>query len=213
MTKSTESRTVDWSAFRDLLARTSVSILFVLFSLNLLADFRDTHRLTGLLLLVSEAMIVVLMVFRRRARWVDRSWAAAAVTAISVGGPPLLRPIESSAALVADSVTATITCAGLLLVIVAKYTLGRSFGIVPANRGVVAQGPYQFMRHPIYDGYLITHVSFVFAHPSARNITLALVADIALVVRALMEERILQHDETYREYCQRVSWHLLPGVF
>ena len=47
---------------------------------------------------------------------------------------------------------------GLVLVVVGKMALGRSFGIVPANRGVVVRGPYTLVRHPIYTGYLITHV-------------------------------------------------------
>ena len=46
-----------------------------------------------------------------------------------------------------------------------KITLGRSFGVVPANRGVVVGGPYNFVRHPIYTGYLITHVAFLVANP------------------------------------------------
>ena len=40
-----------------------------------------------------------------------------------------------------------------------------------------------------------------------------LVADTALIVRALMEERVLSSDASYRQYCQRVGWHLVPGVF
>ena len=38
--------------------------------------------------------------------------------------------------------------------------LGRSFGVAPANRGIVVRGPYSFVRHPIYTGYLITHTGF-----------------------------------------------------
>ena len=36
---------------------------------------------------------------------------------------------------------------------------------------------------------------------------------MALVVRALLEERVLIQDERYRAYCARVGWHLMPGVF
>jgi protein-S-isoprenylcysteine O-methyltransferase Ste14 len=164
------------------------------------------------LLVISEAMIVVLMVFRRRASTVDRSMLAALVTFVSVAGPPLLRPVDTGA-LLPDLATAFLTTVGLALVIAAKFTLGRSFGIVPANRGVVASGPYLLMRHPIYTGYLVTHVSFLLAHPTPRNMVLILLADSALVWRALMEERVLEHDERYRDYRSRVGWRLVPGVF
>ena len=52
------------------------------------------------------------------------------------------------------------------IIIAGKLTLGRSFGLMPANRGVVSSGIYRFVRHPIYAGYLITHVAFLAAHPT-----------------------------------------------
>jgi len=99
------------------------------------------------------------------------------------------------------------------LVIMGKLTLGRSFGIVPANRGVVARGPYNVVRHPIYAGYLISHVAFLVANPGPWNATVVVIGDGALIARALMEERVLSADATYQAYCRRVGWHLVPGVF
>jgi protein-S-isoprenylcysteine O-methyltransferase Ste14 len=77
----------------------------------------------------------------------------------------------------------------------------------------VAQGPYTLMRHPIYTGYMITHVGFLAAHPTTMNVIVVLISDTALIVRALLEERVLNQDEQYRAYCARVGWHLMPGVF
>ena len=51
-----------------------------------------------------------------------------------------------------------------------KLALGRSFGIVAANRGVVSSGPYRLVRHPIYLGYLVTHAGFLLSNMSARNV-------------------------------------------
>lgn len=197
---------------RDLVARVTIGTLFVLLSLNLLGDFIRTGRVTGLLLLVSESLVVILTIVRRRATLVDRSAVAATMTTISVVGPPLLRA-GSDPGLAPDVLTATMSGLGLLLVITAKMTLGRSFGLAPANRGVVARGPYTLVRHPIYTGYLITHVAFIMAHPTTLNIVVVLLADTALIVRALIEERILGADAKYEAYCRRVGWHLVPGVF
>jgi len=196
----------------DICARALVCALFTMLSIRLLADFMQTGRMTGLLLLASESLVVVLTMLRRRAQRVDRSVAAAVVTIVSLVGTPLLRPI-SALSPVADSVTVLISALGLTLVVVGKIALGRSFGLVPANRGVVVRGPYTFVRHPIYTGYLVTHVAFVMAHPSPRNAIIIVVADAALVLRALMEERTLSGDAAYQGYCQRVGWHLVPGVF
>ena len=196
----------------DLLARTLVGALFLLMSMNLFEDFLRTHRITGLLLLVSESLVVVLTVLRRRAHLVDTSAGALAITAIALVGPPLFRTGDAPA-LLPDAFTAVVSCAAICLVIAGKFTLGRSFGIVPANRGVVDKGPYLLVRHPIYAGYIISHLAFVAAYPRPWNIAVLIIADSALVCRALFEERLLRHDERYQAYCGRVGWHLVPGLF
>jgi protein-S-isoprenylcysteine O-methyltransferase Ste14 len=196
----------------DLLARALVASLFTRLCIELLNDFLRTGHVTGLMLLASELLVVVLTVFRRPAQVVDRSLLAFTVTALTVIGPPLFRASESPG-LLSDSVTAGISMVGLLVVIVGKISIGRSFGIVPANRGVVVRGPYTLVRHPIYTGYLITYIAFVLAHPRPWNLAILLCAGPAFAVRALLEERVLSRDDTYRAYCERVGWHLVPGVF
>ena len=199
-------------AARDLAARAVVIALFTLLSINLLGDFLKTGRTTGLLLLAGEALVVVLTVFRRRAQLIDRSLVAGAITVVSLVGPPLLRATKGEG-LLPDVVTTVISGIGLALVIVGKLTLGRSFGIAPANRGVVVRGPYNVVRHPIYAGYLVTHIAFFVANPGPWNAAVVVIGDSALVIRALIEERVLGGDEGYQAYCRRVGWHLVPGVF
>lgn len=196
----------------DILARAAVGGLFALLSINLLTDFIQTQRMTGLLLLVSESLVVVLTILRRRASIVDRSPGAAVVTAASLVGPVLLRTAQGSG-LLPDVATVVISAVGLIVVIAGKITLGRSFGIVPANRGVVIAGPYGIVRHPIYAGYVLTHVGFACAYPTAWNVALVVLTDAALMIRALYEERVLAGDRVYQTYCRRVAWHVVPGVF
>jgi len=197
---------------RDLAARVAVGALFALMSANLLGDFISTGHITGLLLLVSESLVVIFTIMRRPAALVDRSAAAGVVTMMSVAGPPLLRASHLPA-MVPDIVTACLLASGLIVVIIGKLTLGRSFGLVPANRGVVVGGPYSFVRHPIYTGYLIAHLAFLIANPMPLNAIIIGLADGALIIRALMEERVLVRDVVYQAYCRRVGWHLVPGVF
>jgi protein-S-isoprenylcysteine O-methyltransferase Ste14 len=198
---------------KELAARATIVVLFSMLSINLFGEYLRTGHVTGLLLLVGESLVVVLTIVRRRAIAVDRSVAAAIMTSVSLVGPVLMRATSTPASLMSDQMTALLSAIGLLLVVMGKMTLGRSFGVVPANRGVVVRGPYALVRHPIYTGYLITHAAFLLAHPAPWNLTIVLVADTALVLRALMEERVLSTDASYRLYCQRVGWHLVPGVF
>jgi len=198
----------------DWVARIIVCLMFGALCVNILEEFLRTGHITGLMLLASESLVIVLTLARRRATIVDRSIPAGIVTLVSVAGPPLMRADHDIVALAApDMLTGIISLLALVLIVSGKLTLGRSFGLVPANRGVVVQGPYSAVRHPIYSGYLVAHVAFLAAHPSTWNVVVFAIADGALIVRALMEERVLTTDADYRDYCARVSWHLIPGVF
>ena len=99
------------------------------------------------------------------------------------------------------------------MIITGKMTLGRSFGLMPAHRGLVCTGIYGWVRHPIYAGYLLTHAAFLVAHPSAWNVLLLVVSDLSLLLRAGYEERTLARDPEYVGYMERVRWRVLPGVF
>src|SRR5512141_432349 len=138
----------------DIGARAVVIVLFSLMAMRFGADFLATGRITGLLLLVSEVLVVALTVLRRSAAAVDRSMRARLLTALSMLGPPLLQPGHLPA-LAPEAATVAISAVGLAIVIAGKLTLGRSFGLMPANRGVVSSGVYRFVRHPIYLGYLL----------------------------------------------------------
>jgi protein-S-isoprenylcysteine O-methyltransferase Ste14 len=196
----------------ELAARAMIVALFSLMVYRIGTNFLETGRFTGLLLLASEALVVVLTVFRRAPALVDRSLRARLLTTIAMMGPPLVVP-STKHPLVSDALTVGVCAVGLLVVIVGKLSLGRSFGLIPANRGIVSTGLYRFVRHPIYLGYLITHVAFIAANPTTWNLALLVVADIALMARAVCEEETLAKDDRYREYQTKVRWRVVPGLF
>jgi protein-S-isoprenylcysteine O-methyltransferase Ste14 len=91
-------------------------------------------------------------------------------------------------------------------------SLGRSFGIVPANRGVRTGGPYRFVRHPAYSGYVLTGAGYLLENPSIRNACLFAVVTLAQAVRIVEEERTLAGDPAYRAYARRVRSRVVPYV-
>jgi protein-S-isoprenylcysteine O-methyltransferase Ste14 len=196
----------------DLASKIVIVALFSSMAIRLAQDCARTGHATGLLLLASEALVVALTIVRRSAESVDRSWVARIITTFSTFGPPLVKP-NSLYALAPESLTLMICSLGLFLVVSGKISLGRSFGLVPANRGVVSSGMYRFVRHPIYLGYLITHVGFAIANPLGWNWAVLMAADVALMVRAVLEEKTLAQDPAYRDYMQRTRWRIVPGVF
>ena len=192
-------------------SRVLTGALFLALAWRLLGDFLITNRSTDLLLLVGESLVVVLTCLRRPASVVDRRPIVRMVTAISMTLPLMSAPAHT-APIIPETVAAMLLGFGLLIVVGGKISLGYSFGLLPANRGVMERGLYRIVRHPIYLGYLLSHVPFLAAHPSGWNAVVLIVGDVALIVRALYEEETLGRDPRYVRYCQTVKWRLMPGI-
>jgi protein-S-isoprenylcysteine O-methyltransferase Ste14 len=203
---------IDWGLLSDLAGRAVIVVLFSMMTMRFTQDFLETGRITGLMLVVSELLVVVMTLVRRPAAAVDRGLRARVLTTLSLLGPPLVRP-AAAVALAPQVVTAVVSVAGLLVVIGGKLSLGRSFGLMPANRGIVSTGLYRIVRHPIYMGYLVTHVAFLAANPSTWNVILLVASDTALLARAVCEEGTLAQDPAYRSYQDKVRWRVCPGLF
>ena len=74
-------------------------------------------------------------------------------------------------------------------------------------------GPYGWVRHPIYSGWFLV----VFSVPAmtATQLVFAVVSSAYLVVGMVFEERSLVSaaPEAYRAYQRDVRWKVIPGVF
>ena len=95
-------------------------------------------------------------------------------------------------ALLPDVLTAGVSCVGLAIVVVGKLTIGRSFGIAPANRGIVTAGPYLFVRHPIYTGFTTVALGTALA-------TGKLVSFLGVATMLLLWIRKIRIEEQYME--------------
>ncbi len=103
-----------------------------------------------------------------------------------------------------------IQIAGLLGWFVSLLALGRSLGIVPADRGLVRHGPYRVIRHPIYAFEALFFLGMVVGAASVHNIIVVSSWAGLQVIRIFREERILGG---YDDYRQSVRWRVLPGVW
>jgi protein-S-isoprenylcysteine O-methyltransferase Ste14 len=102
---------------------------------------------------------------------------------------------------------------GLILSILAFISLGRSFAVIAANRGIQTRGLYKFVRHPLYLSYLVGTIGFVICVPSFYNIILAYIWFGLAVLRIYSEERFLEKDPAYAAYQKEVPCRLIPFVF
>lgn len=165
------------------------------------------------ILLLSESVVLVFVLLRRFTDDVSFRPADWGLALVGSAAPLMVQPTgtNSNAALMAFC--AMLMLAGLMIQLAAKLTLRRSFGAVAANRGVKVGGPYRVVRHPMYAGYLMTHIGFFLTNPSAWNALAYGVCCIAQIGRILAEERLLTVDSKYRDFAARVRYRLIPGLF
>jgi protein-S-isoprenylcysteine O-methyltransferase Ste14 len=187
--------------------------IFSMFVCSALYQFhKDPSRITLLLLAASELLTLGLAVCTRVPR--ERDWNPATVVISTCASFYFLAfRIEPGIHLVPETVAAGLQLVGMVIQLSAKLSLRRSYGILPANRGVVVGGPYRFARHPIYLGYFVHQVGFLSSNFGVRNLVVLVLLWGLQVYRVVREERVLVKDVKYREYTARVRYRFIPGVF
>jgi len=189
-----------------------VLLLYVGFVTRLIVPADGHWNLANLLLLPSEGLVVICLLCRRRTEQISLCWWQW-LLALSATVTPLLVAPGVGTPLVWPMFGASLLMLGLIIQIHAKLTLGRSFGCVPANRGLKLAGPYRFVRHPMYAGYLLGHIAFLLMNPTGWNILVYGMCYVLQIPRLLSEEKYLSNDAEYRAYQQTVKYRLIPGVF
>lgn len=120
--------------------------------------------------------------------------------------------LDSGTKLISDNVASIILICAICWQIYAKIYLGRSFGLLPACRIVVDTGPYRLVRHPIYLGYFVGHMSFLFNNFSLWNIIVFTLLYLFQFLRIIYEEQVLSQNEQYREYKTCVKYRFIPFI-
>lgn len=208
-TRATISRrfVLDW------IERIVVLIWYAYFVWRLLPSNVESLVTANWLLIASESLVIVLLLIRRQPESISMrptDWfLATAATLLPLSVTPATNPGQY----VVPVVCAIVLLCGLVIQIRAKLCLGRSLGMIPADRGIKRGGIYQLVRHPMYIGYMISHIGFLLLNPTIWNALVYSVAFVLQILRILAEEQFLAQNAEYREYMQQVRYRLLPGIF
>jgi len=166
----------------------------------------------SILFLLQISIVAWLFICRRPATRFDARplhWLAAIGATF---GPFLLQPGGGQIP-ISPVVGFILQVNGILLSLVALLVLGKSFGIVAADRGLVTSGPYKLVRHPAYAAYLVSELGFLMLNLSAFNVALLAIVWTLQISRVVAEERVLSGDSAYAEYKARVPKRLIPAVW
>jgi protein-S-isoprenylcysteine O-methyltransferase Ste14 len=121
----------------------------------------------------------------------------------------------------ADPLVALIACvlcvAGLVVCFWARYALGRNWSgnvTLKAGHELVENGPYRFIRHPIYTGLLLMILATALLRGTPAAFLAVVVFFAAHVWKLRQEEALMRRNfpNSYPEYCTRTK-ALIPGIF
>lgn len=198
---------------RRLAALVSRAVLVTLFAVFAWANFsrwRATGEPSGLGITLLEGWAAVLFLVRRPPDQLSLrplAWIAAPIGAFAM---LLARPADGGLPNLACEL---VQFGGLMIALASLSTLGRSFGIIAANRGVKTRGPYRFVRHPAYLGYLVSYAAYVAENPSLWNASLLVLSTAFQLVRINQEEAVLRSDAAYAAYASAVRFRLVPRLY
>lgn len=205
----------DARAFRTL-SRWPVNLfLAMLWSRLIVSAFSQWQESGGFLslgLVIVNTLFLMLFLTRRESRDTSNRLADWAVAVGTVIVSMTLRPHPAPSETMVG-VSVLLQGAGIAAMAVSLFCLGRSFGIVPANRSVKCSGVYRFVRHPLYASELLFYFGFLLGNPSPYNFAAVFLVLAGQIWRAAAEERILRRDAVYGEYMDKVRYRLIPGVY
>lgn len=209
---NTQSATASYSLRGIGLASTNIAlaILFGAFAFANANSFLAEPRLSLLLIVLVEAIAAVFLIIRRDPGETKHSWQTWTTTTLGTFAPMLLRPTDATADLLAGTI---LQIGGFVMQIIALLYLSRSFGLLPAYRGIKSSGLYSLVRHPLYSAYVISFIGYWINNQSLANAAVIVCGTAFLVMRIYCEEALLLKYDDYSRYANRTRWRLIPAVW
>jgi protein-S-isoprenylcysteine O-methyltransferase Ste14 len=192
-------------------AAANIGVALLFFGALLPGNLHRPHSLADGIWIVSAALMGVLSLVRIPPNTSMIQLRSILATAAMMLAPAMMRPVSNSHGLLALAAVGVLLV-GTVLGQFSRLYLGRRFGLLPANRGVLTGGPFRYVRHPIYLGWFVLSVGFVMAHPALINVAAIIITLPFMMWRISLEEELLGEDPEYRAYMKRTHYRLIPFV-
>jgi protein-S-isoprenylcysteine O-methyltransferase Ste14 len=102
----------------------------------------------------------------------------------------------------------------VIFIVVRENSFAAATIRVESEQPVISSGPYAIVRHPMYSGALLMLGITPLALGSYWGLLMVVPIFAALAWRLLDEERFLTRNlPGYADYCQRVRFRLIPGIW
>ena len=193
----------------DRIEKYTLCVIFAAFANRMIMGYFESGSPVTLLYLFYQCIILGFILIRRATKDISRridDWI------IGFAGTflALLFGPASGHALLPTLVIVALMLSGLVFHLSAKLILRRSFGVVAANRGVKKTGPYRWVRHPMYTGYMLSQLGLVLSGPTLNNVVIMAMCWALFIWRMIAEERVLGQDPAYANLPR---FRLIPGVY
>lgn len=172
-----------------------------LFAVRMNQIAQTGEYLPGLLLAAQAGFAAFWMIFRKCSSR-ESSWSIQLLAWTSAFVPLALQ--------VSGQVSSWLSIPGLLLMLWSFWSLGNAFSIAPAARHLVTDGPYRFIRHPMYTGEILSLFGLCLGSPSPWNWIVLSLFISSVQTRISHEEALF---ERYPTYARFVKWRMIPGVW
>jgi protein-S-isoprenylcysteine O-methyltransferase Ste14 len=201
-------------------------IMVPAFAIAIVADsFRLDHgvnagvggvlRSGGIVLVLAFYALAIWCYLRRGPAVATSGSVTAHAAAITATWLPFALPLQPGAppGQGRQAMSDVLLICGMAWAVWALRYLDRNVSVLAQAREVVAQGPYRWVRHPLYVGEIVSSLGLAIAVNNYAAVALWLVLCGLQVYRAVREEQVLlQALPAYRSYRARTA-ALLPGVF
>lgn len=189
-----------------------IALLWSIFVLAAFHNWQQNGAILSLGLVLVNTLLFFLFLTRRESSELSHRILDWIIPMFTVGLSMILRPHPGANSLL-NAYSGVIQFIGIVTIFCSLVSLGRSFGIIPANRRIKIAGTYKIVRHPLYTSEMLFYFGFLLGNMSIFNLSIIILIFVGQIYRAASEERLLSKEKMYLAYMAKIKYRFLPKIY